>query len=165
MGDPLEDDTQIAAMIDEEEAVRVEKWIKEAITKGGKLLCGGVREGNRITPAILTDVPEDCTICTEEAFAPLTIVSGYDKYEEALERVNSWKFGLQSGVFTHDIGKAMLAYNRLDVGGVIIDDIPTIRVDNYPYGGVKNSGFGREGVKYAMDELSELKTLVLPSPR
>ncbi len=165
MGDPLEDETQVAAMIDEGEARRVEEWIGEAVDAGAEILCGGERDGNRINPAVLVNVPWDSRICVEEAFAPVTVVSSYDSFEAALERVNSWKYGLQTGVFTRDIGKAMTAYNRLDVGGVVIDDIPTLRVDNYPYGGVKNSGFGREGVKYAMEELSELKTLVVPAPR
>ena len=165
MGDPLEDETQVAAIIDEGEALRIEEWIDEAVIAGARLICGGERDGNRVTPAILENVPETCRISAEEAFAPVTIMSAYDSFETALERVNSWKFGLQTGVFTRDVGKAMLAYNRLDVGGVIIDDIPTFRVDNYPYGGVKSSGFGREGVKYAMEELSELKTLVIPAPR
>ncbi len=165
MGDPLDEDTQVAAIITESDAVRIEEWIEEARIKGARILCGGQRDGNRIKPAVLVDVPAECRLSAEEAFAPITIVSPYDSYEEALNTVNSWQFGLQTGVFTHDIDKAMMAFNRLDVGGVIIDDVPTIRVDNYPYGGVKQSGFGREGVKYAMEELSELKCLVLPSPR
>ena len=151
--------------IERGEARRVEEWIGEAVDAGAEILCGGERDGNRINPAVLVNVPWDSRICVEEAFAPVTVVSSYDSFEAALERVNSWKYGLQTGVFTRDIGKAMTAYNRLDVGGVVIDDIPTLRVDNYPYGGVKNSGFGREGVKYAMEELSELKTLVVPAPR
>jgi len=165
MGDPLDESTQVTAVISESEAVRIEEWIDEAVGMGARVLCGGKRDGNRITPAVLVDVPEHCRLYAEEAFAPLTVVSAYDEYEQALERVNSWQFGLQTGVFTRDIGKAMTAFNRLDVGGVIIDDIPTVRVDNYPYGGVKQSGFGREGVKYAMEELSELKTMVIPAPR
>ncbi len=165
MGDPLDEETRVAAIIDEEEARRVEEWVDEAVAAGGRLLCGGGRDGNRIPPAVLVEVPDHCRISCEEAFAPVTLVAPYDRFEQALERINSWKFGLQTGVFTHDVGRAMMAYNRLDVGGVIIDDIPTFRVDNYPYGGVKQSGFGREGIRYAMEELSELKTLVLPAPR
>jgi len=165
MGDPLDETAQVAAMIDEGEARRVEEWIDEAVAAGANLLCGGRRDRNRIAPAVLTDVPHHCRITAEEAFAPVTVVYPYDTFDEALEMVNSWKFGLQTGVFTRDLSKAMIAYNRLEVGGVIIDDIPTFRADNYPYGGVKQSGFGREGVRYAMEEMSELKTLVIPAPK
>jgi len=165
MGDPLDESTKVTALIDNGEAVRIEEWIREAIGMDAKLLCGGECNGNCITPAVLTDVPEDAHLCSDEAFAPLTVVSGYNKLEEAIERINSWKYGLQTGIFTKNIDKAMMAFNRLDVGGVIIDDVPTFRIDNYPYGGVKESGFGREGVKYTMEELSELKTLVMNSPR
>jgi len=165
LGDPLDESTQVSALIDESEAKRVKEWMDEAVAAGAHLLCGGQREGNRVAPAILTKVPSWCKISAEEAFGPVTVVTVYDKFEQALDIVNSWKFGLQTGVFTNDLTKAMLAFSRLDVGGVIIGDIPTFRVDNYPYGGLKQSGFGREGVRYAMEEMSELKTLVLPAPR
>lgn len=165
MGDPLDEDTKVTAMIEEKEAVRVEEWLSEAVDGGAHLLCGGIREGNRLTPAVVKDAPTECRLYIEEAFGPVTVVSPYESLEEAVEMVNSWQFGLQTGVFTRDIGKVMMAFNRLDVGGVIIDDVPTIRVDNYPYGGVKRSGVGREGVKYAMEEMSELKALVIPAPR
>jgi acyl-CoA reductase-like NAD-dependent aldehyde dehydrogenase len=165
LGDPLDESTQVSALIDESEAKRVKEWMDEAVAAGAHLLRGGQREGNRVAPAILTQVPSWCKISAEEAFGPVTVVTVYDKFEQALDIVNSWKFGLQTGVFTNDLTKAMLAFSRLDVGGVIIGDIPTFRVDNYPYGGLKQSGFGREGVRYAMEEMSELKTLVLPAPR
>ena len=165
MGDPLDEETRVAALIEESEAVRVEAWIDEAIEAGAELLCGGKREANRITPAVLENVPEDCRLAKDEVFGPVTVLSSFETLEEAVARVNSWQYGLQCGVFTRDIEKALMAYNRLDVGGVIINDIPTIRVDNYPYGGMKKSGFGREGVKYAMEEMYEFKTMVIPSPR
>lgn len=165
MGDPLVEESRLSAMIDESEAIRIGNWIKEAVESGAKLHCGGKRNANRLQPAVLSNVPNDAKIMVEEAFAPVTVVSAYRNLEEAIEIVNSWKFGLQAGVFTRDINKAMMAYNRLDVGGVVIDEMPTFRVDNFPYGGVKQSGFGREGVKYAMEEMSELKTLVIPSPK
>jgi acyl-CoA reductase-like NAD-dependent aldehyde dehydrogenase len=165
MGDPLEETTEVAAMIDEGEAIRIGEWIDEAVRAGGKLLCGGSRTGNRITPAVLSDVPDNCRISREEAFAPVTLIRKHRTFDEALEWVNGQQYGLQAGVFTRNIHQAMVAFNRLETGGVIIEDIPTFRSDNYPYGGVKNSGFGREGVKYAMEEMSELRTLVLPSPR
>ncbi len=165
MGDPLDEDSDISAMIDEKEANRIREWIDEAVKLGARIVIGGDIEANRVQPTIVENTPDSCRLCQEEAFAPVTIISSYRKFEEALEKVNSWKFGLQTGIFTKDIEKAMLAFNRLEVGGVIINDIPTFRVDNYPYGGVKNSGFGREGVKYAIEEMSELKTLVIPSPK
>jgi len=165
VGDPLDETTRVTALIDEGEAVRVESWINEAVEGGAKLLCGGERRGSIITPAVLTKAPEDCRLCVEEAFAPVTVLSSYRRFEEALERVNSWKFGLQCGVFTRDYRRIFMAFNRLEVGGVVIDDVPTLRVDNFPYGGVKQSGFGREGVKYAMEEMTELKTMVISAPR
>jgi len=165
LGDPLDETTEVAALIAESEAVRIEEWIGEAVQAGGILLTGGERDGSRISPAILTDVPGECRIVAEEAFGPVTVVSRFVTFDEALERVNSWKFGLQAGVFTRDIKRAMMAFSRLETGGIIIDDVPTYRVDNFPYGGVKESGFGREGVRYAMEEMSELRTLVLPAPK
>ncbi|MBM3326534.1 MAG: aldehyde dehydrogenase family protein [Calditrichaeota bacterium] len=165
MGDPLDETTDIAAMIDEKEAKRIMEWLAEAVNLGARLLCGGEREANRVQPTAVENVPDKCRLSWEEAFAPVTILSKYRRFEEAVERVNGWQFGLQTGIFTKNIEKALLAFNRLEVGGVIVNDAPTLRVDNYPYGGVKNSGFGREGVKYAMEEMSELKTLVLPAPK
>ena len=165
VGDPLDASSKVAALIDESEAVRVEEWINEAIERGATLHCGGAREGAVVTPAVLSNVPDDCRISCDEVFGPVTIVSRYGKLDDALERVNSWKYGLQSGIFTHDYRKAFKAYNQLDVGGVVIDDVPTLRVDNFPYGGVKQSGFGREGVKYAMEEMTELKTMVISAER
>ncbi len=164
MGDPREETTEVASLIDISEAERIEEWIGEALAAGGKLLTGGARNGNRVTPAVLINVPEECRISRDEAFGPVTILRGYTRFEEALEWVNSQQYGLQAGVFTSDLSQAMLSFNRLEVGAVIIGDIPTFRADNYPYGGVKESGFGREGVKYAMEEMTELRTLVLPSP-
>jgi len=165
MGDPLKETTEITAMIDDKEAVRIEVWIAEAVRRGGNLLTGGERTDNRVTPAVLEYVPDDCCISHDEAFGPVTVVRRYSRFEEALEWVNAQQYGLQTGIFTADVSQAMLSFNRLEVGGIILNDVPTVRVDNYPYGGVKNSGFGREGVKYAMEEMSELRTLVLPSPR
>ncbi|MFN3821125.1 MAG: aldehyde dehydrogenase family protein [bacterium] len=165
MGDPLDGETDIAALIDEKEAVRVEEWIKEAIELGGRVLLGGNRESNRIEPTVLENVPPNARISWEEVFGPVTLVSAVDNLDEALERINSWQFGLQTGIFTPFIDRALRAFNRLEVGGIIINDIPTFRMDNYPYGGMKRSGFGREGVKYAMEEMTELRTLVIPNPR
>jgi acyl-CoA reductase-like NAD-dependent aldehyde dehydrogenase len=165
LGDPLDEDTDYSAMIDEGSAIQSAQRINEAQKAGGKLLVGGQRDGNRLTAAVLTNVPPDQEIVCEEAFAPLTVVESYDTFEEALDRANDSRFGLQAGVFTNDINRAMMAFNRLQVGGVILNDFPTYRVDSFPYGGVKDSGFGREGVRYAMEEMTERKVLVVPNTR
>lgn len=165
MGDPLDESTDYSAMIDEGSAIQAERRINEAVKSGGKLLCGGQREGNRLAASVLTEVPPDCDIVKEEVFAPVTVVESYDTFEEALEGTNNSRFGLQTGVFTNDIDKAMMAFNRLQVGGVILNDFPTYRVDSFPYGGVKDSGFGREGVRYAMEEMTERKVLVINNVR
>jgi acyl-CoA reductase-like NAD-dependent aldehyde dehydrogenase len=165
LGDPLNENSDYSAMIDEGSAIQTEQRIQEAVKAGGKLLCGGQRDRNRLTAAVLTKVPPNCEIVKEEAFAPVTVVESYDTFEEALERTNDSRFGLQAGVFTNDINKAMMAFNRLHVGGVILNDFPTYRVDSFPYGGVKDSGFGREGVKYAMEEMTERKVLVINNIR
>ena len=164
MGDPIDDSTEIASMIDLDEAIRIEEWISEAVKADGKILTGGYRNGNKVTPTIMIDVPDSCRISRDEVFGPVTVLRSYSKFEEAVDWVNSQQYGLQTGIFTNDLNQAMNAFNRLEVGGVIIGDIPTFRADNYPYGGVKESGFGREGVKYAIEEMTELRTLVLPSP-
>lgn len=164
MGDPLDETTEVSALIDIKEAVRVEEWIKEAVQLGGKVLVGGEREGNRIAPTVLEDVPPQAKIHREEVFGPVTLLTRVESMEQAIEMVNSWQYGLQTGLFTHNIERAFKAFNRLEVGGVIVGDIPTYRADNYPYGGVKRSGLGREGVRYAMEEMTEIKTLVLPNP-
>ena len=118
-----------------------------------------------MTAAILTNVPKEQDIVCEEAFAPVTVVEPYDTFEEALDRANDSRFGLQAGVFTKNIDRVLMAFNRLHVGGVILNDFPTYRVDNFPYGGIKDSGFGREGVKFAMEEMTEWKVLVVPNRR
>lgn len=165
IGNPLGERTELSSMIDEGEAIRTVEWIEEAVREGATLLTGGVRDKSVVSPAVLTDVPEICRISSDEAFAPVTVVRAYDHFEEALDWVNSQQYGLQAGVFTSNLQQVMLAFNRLEVGGVIIGDIPTFRADNYPYGGVKNSGFGREGIRYAMEDMSELRALILPTPR
>jgi glyceraldehyde-3-phosphate dehydrogenase (NADP+) len=161
LGDPLLDDTDVGPMIDEPSAQRTEQWIDEAVSKGGELLTGGSRNGTLFAPTVMTDVPRDAKVSCQEVFAPVVILDSYKTFKEALEKVNDSIFGLQAGVFTKDIEKAFLAFNTIDVGGVIINDIPTYRVDSMPYGGVKDSGLGREGVKYAMEEMTELKIMVV----
>lgn len=164
MGDPKQDDTFIGPMISEAEAERLESWIKEGIKAGGKLLCGGNRQGAMHEATLLEDVPEDLDICAEEAFGPVAVLSRFREFDEALRRVNDSKFGLQAGIFTRDWVKVERAWNELEVGGVIIGDIPSWRVDNMPYGGVKQSGLGREGVRYAIEHMCEPRLLVKRLP-
>jgi acyl-CoA reductase-like NAD-dependent aldehyde dehydrogenase len=161
LGDPLAEDTDIGPMIDEEAARKIEEWIAEAEAKGGRVICGGKRRGTMVEPAILENVDPALRISRLEAFAPIVVVYPYRDFDEALRSVNDSLYGLQAGVFTNDLNKAFRAYEELEVGGVIINDIPTFRVDHMPYGGVKLSGFGREGVRYAMEEMTELKLMAV----
>jgi len=161
MGDPKEDETFIGPMISEREAMRLEGWIHEATKAGGKLLCGGGRQGNMLEATLMEEVPTTEKVCTEEAFGPLAVLSRFSDFETALEEVNASAFGLQAGIFTNDIRKAHLAWDRLEVGGVVINDIPSWRADQMPYGGVKDSGLGREGLRWAMEDMSELRLMVV----
>ena len=160
-GDPLDESTTVGPMIEEDAAVRTESWVKEALNGGAKLLLGGGREGNFFEPTVLTDTTPDMKVCGEEVFAPVVTLESYGAFDEAVREVNRGLYGLQAGVFTKDIGRIFYAYEKLDVGGVMANDVPTFRVDNMPYGGVKMSGFGREGVRYAIEEMTELKILAI----
>lgn len=161
MGDPLDETVQIGPMIDEENAMRIEDWVNEALKGGAKILCGGKRTGNFYEPTVLTNVRPDMKISCREAFGPVVTVSMVESFEEGISLINDSIYGLQAGIFTGDLKKAFYAFENLEVGGVIINDIPGYRVDHMPYGGVKESGIGREGVKYAMEELTELRLIVL----
>ena len=163
-GDPKDEQTFIGPMIDESEAVRLETWIQDAVAAGGKILCGGERNGAMLQATLLEDVPKDQTLCTAEAFGPVAVLSRFSDFDQALADVNDSVFGLQAGIFTRDIYKIQKAWDELDVGGVIIGDVPSWRVDNMPYGGVKDSGLGREGVRYAMEDMTELRQLVIRTP-
>lgn len=160
-GDPSNEDTFIGPMIAESEAKRLETWIREAVDAGGNLLCGGSRDGVMLQAALLENVPENCALVKEEAFGPVAVLSPYCDFDSVLDQVNRSRFGLQAGIFTRDIRKAMRAWDRLDVGGVIIGDVPSWRVDHMPYGGVKDSGLGREGLRYAIEDMSEIRLLVI----
>lgn len=163
-GDPKLEDTFIGPMIDVKEAERLEKWINSAVTAGGKLLCGGKREGAMLEATLLEDVPPDQSICTEEAFGPVAVLSRFRDFDAALAEVNNSMFGLQAGIFTRDLYKMQRAWDVLEVGGVVIGDVPSWRVDNMPYGGVKDSGLGREGIRYAMEDMTEIRLLVIRTP-
>lgn len=163
-GDPLNEDTFIGPMISESEASRLHNWIQEAVAAGANLLCGGSRDGNMLQATLLENVPSDAALNTEEAFGPVSIISSFSDFDEALKEVNNSQFGLQAGIFTRDIYKAHKAWDELNVGGVVIGDVPSWRVDNMPYGGVKESGLGREGITFAMEDMTEIRLMVLRTP-
>lgn len=165
LGDPLKEETQMGPMIDEAAAVKAEAWIKQGIEAGGKLLCGGKRRGNFLEPTVLFNVPEKEPVSCQEVFAPVVVIYRYQDFEEVVYAVNDSEYGLQAGIFSKDINKIITAFNRIEVGGLIANDIPTYRADNYPYGGVKASGLGREGVRYAMEEMTEMRILVVNNSR
>lgn len=163
-GNPKNDDTFIGPMISESEAERLESWINEAVSAGGRLLCGGQREGAMFEATLLENVAKDQRICTQEAFGPVAVLSSFTSFDDALREVNDSVFGLQAGVFTRDLYKAQQAWDELEVGGVVIGDVPSFRVDNMPYGGVKDSGLGREGIRYAINDMTEIRLLVIRTP-
>ena len=160
-GDPKDRNTFIGPMISEGEAQRLDGWIQQAVASGAKLLCGGRREGAMLEATLLEDVDRAAAAYREEAFGPLALLSKFSDFDAALEEVNDSKFGLQAGIFTRDLFKMFDAWDRLDVGGVVINDVPSYRVDNMPYGGVKDSGLGREGIRFAMEDMTEIRNLVI----
>lgn len=164
MGDPKDPDTFIGPMISEAEAERLASWIEQAKQAGARVLCGGGRKGAMLEPTLVADVPRGQSLRDEEAFGPVAILSRFDDFEAALAEVNDSQFGLQAGVFTRDLYRMQRAWDVLEVGGVVIGDAPSWRVDHMPYGGVKNSGLGREGVRFAMEDMTEIRMLVLRTP-
>jgi len=158
IGDPLDEDTDISALISSGEVERIEAWIQEATGQNACIVAGGERIGEGIlAPTILTDVPSHVSLCTLEAFAPIVMVNKVNSVDEAIRAANDSQYGLQAGIFTDSIHTAIHAAKELESGGVIVNDVPTFRVDHMPYGGVKNSGTGKEGVKYSVEEMTELK--------
>ncbi len=160
-GDPKNRDTFIGPMISEKEATRLKEWIDAAVAEGANLLCGGERTGNMLEATLLENVPRGADANREEAFGPLANLSRFSDFSEALEQVNDSKFGLQAGIFTRDLHQVLEAWDMLEVGGVVVNDVSSYRVDNMPYGGVKDSGLGREGVRFAMEDMSEIRNLVI----
>lgn len=160
--DPLDSSCDVSVMIDQKNADRVEEWVQQAIDGGAMLISGGKKEGSFYHPTILTGTGAEMKVVCEEVFGPVVVIEKYVTYEAALKMVNDSKFGLQAGVFTNDIKQMDQAFDQLDVGGVIINDVPTLRLDHMPYGGVKESGSGREGVKYAIMDMMEPRVLVKP---
>ncbi len=163
-GDPKDPETFIGPMISEKEANRLHGWIREAEARGGRVLCGGELDGQMLQATLMEDVPRDVDAVREEAFGPLAILSKFTDFDAALAEVNDSRYGLQAGVFTRDLYRAHQAWNELDVGGVVIGDVPSWRVDHMPYGGVKDSGFGREGIQFAMEDMTELRLMVIRTP-
>lgn len=160
VGNPLAPETDISVMIDKDNADRVEEWVNEAVNDGAKVLSGGKKKDAFFEPTLLTSTHSDMKVCSLEVFGPVVTLEKYRSFEKALEYINDSRYGLQAGIFTNDLSEMDRAFSELDVGGVIINDVPTFRVDHMPYGGVKDSGLGREGLKYAIAELMEPKLLV-----
>lgn len=160
-GNPSNPDVVVGPLIDESAAIRVEDWIRSAVNSGANLLTGGVRNGAFLSPAVLSNVPSDSPLVCGEVFGPVIVLSSFNTTEEAFAAVNDSSYGLQAGVFTHDLQAAFAAHAQLDVGGVILQDVPAFRSDQMPYGGVKSSGIGKEGVRFAMEDLSYERILVL----
>lgn len=163
-GDPHDEETFIGPMISEGEATRLHNWIREGVEQGGTLLCGGERDGAMLDPTLLENVPRGCAVVEEEAFGPVAVLESFEDFDDVLARVNDSAFGLQAGIFTRDLYRAQKAWDQLEVGGVIIGDVPSWRVDNMPYGGVKDSGLGREGIRWAIADMTEERLLAIRTP-
>ena len=164
VGDPLDPGTDVGPMVDAAAVERTGRWVDEARSMGGKVLLGGTADGAYFSPTILTDVPPAAQVASSEAFAPLIVVAPFRDFAEALRGVNESRYGLQAGVFTNDLAHAWSAFEELEVGGVIVNDAPTYRIDHMPYGGAKESGQGREGVRYAIEDMTDLRIMVMASP-
>jgi acyl-CoA reductase-like NAD-dependent aldehyde dehydrogenase len=161
VGDPLDDSTDVGPLIRESDAVRTAVWIDEAVRAGARLLCGGNRKGLMVEPTVLTGTRPDMKVNSQEVFGPVVTVEPYKDFDQALRMVNNSAYGMQAGIFTRDAKLLFQAYDELEVGGVIAGDVPSFRVDHMPYGGVKDSGLGREGLRYAIEEMTEPKLLVM----
>ncbi|MGB8223975.1 MAG: aldehyde dehydrogenase family protein [Polyangiales bacterium] len=161
VGNPRDEGTFIGPIISDDEAARIEEWIRAAVAVGATLLCGGQRNGKMIEPTLLESVPKDALLYAAEAFGPVATLEPFATFDEAIRIVNDSRYGLQAGLFVRDIAKIQKAWDELEVGGVIIGDVPSWRVDHMPYGGVKDSGLGREGIRFAIDELTEIRLLAI----
>ena len=160
-GDPKDSAVFLGPMIDEAAAERLHGWILEAKQAGGRILCGGKRDGNMLDATLMENVPADAKANRMEAFGPFALLAPFEKFDEAIAAVNDSDYGLQAGIFTDSLDHAMRAWNELEQGGVIVNDVPSFRVDNMPYGGVKLSGLGREGLRYAIEDMTEIRLLVM----
>jgi acyl-CoA reductase-like NAD-dependent aldehyde dehydrogenase len=161
VGDPLDERTVVGPMIESRHVTRVLEWIDEARRGGAQVLTGGTANGNLVAPTVLTGTAPEQHVCKDEIFGPVTVIEAVDDFEAGLAACNASRFGIQASVFTRDLGRALTAYRELDFPGVLINDAPSFRVDNIPYGGVRDSGRGREGVRFAIEEFTEVKLLSL----
>ncbi|MFP4041517.1 MAG: aldehyde dehydrogenase family protein [Bacteroidales bacterium] len=159
-GDPLKEDTDISVLIDQSEADRIEDWVNDAVNAGAKILTGGHKTGGFYEPTVLTNTKQEMKVCSLEIFGPVVTLEHFQNFEKAVEEVNNSDYGLQAGVFTNKINEMNYAFETIEAGGIIINDVPTFRVDHMPYGGMKDSGFGREGIKYSIQEMMEPKLMV-----
>jgi acyl-CoA reductase-like NAD-dependent aldehyde dehydrogenase len=161
VGDPLEESTDLGPLIRESDAIRASDWVQDAVRGGARLLCGGQRKGSMLEPTVLTGTRPEMKVNCQEIFAPVVTVEPYDNFADAIRQVNNSPYGLQAGIFTRDAKLMFNAYDELEVGGLIAGDVPAFRIDHMPYGGVKDSGLGREGLRYAIEEMTEPKLLVM----
>lgn len=164
MGDPRDEETFIGPLISAKDGERLNRWLQAALEKGARLLAGGEAQGAMMPATVLENVPKDNELQCAEAFGPVVALSVFDDFDQALDEINDSRYGLQAGLFTRDIYKIQRAWDRLEVGGVLINDVPSFRVDHMPYGGVKDSGLGREGIRYAMEDMTEPRLLVVRTP-
>jgi acyl-CoA reductase-like NAD-dependent aldehyde dehydrogenase len=164
VGDPLDTTTDVGPMVDAGQASRTQAWVDEAVALGGRVLAGGTADGTFFPPTVLADVPTTAQVCSNEAFAPVVVAFPFGDLDEAIGRVNDSMFGLQTGVFTNDLAGAWRSFAELEVGGVIVNDVPTYRIDHMPYGGVKDSGLGREGLRWSMEDMTEIRIMVMAQP-
>jgi len=165
LGDPLDPATDVGPMVDANAATRTQRWVDEAVQLGGRVLTGGTADGTWFPPTVMTDVPFHAQVCSNEAFAPVAIAFPFREIEDAIRIVNDSSFGLQTGVFTNELDHAWRSFEGLEVGGVIVNDVPTYRIDHMPYGGVKDSGLGREGLRWAIEDMTEIRIMVLAWPQ
>jgi glyceraldehyde-3-phosphate dehydrogenase (NADP+) len=164
VGDPLDPTTDLGPMVDAGQASRTQRWVDEAVELGGRVLAGGRADGTFFPPTVLADVPLHAQVCSNEAFAPLVVAFPFRDLDEAIARVNDSMFGLQTGIFSNDLAGTWRAFAELEVGGVIVNDVPTYRIDHMPYGGVKDSGLGREGLRWAIEDMTEIRIMVMAQP-
>jgi acyl-CoA reductase-like NAD-dependent aldehyde dehydrogenase len=160
-GDPLDESTDVGPLIRNSDAVRTTAWVEDAVAAGARLLCGGRRHGQIVEPTVLTGTKPEMKVNCQEIFGPVVTVEPYKDFDEGLRRVNHSAYGMQAGIFTRDAKLLFQAYEELEVGGVIAGDVPSFRIDQMPYGGVKDSGLGREGLRYAIEEMTEPKLMVM----
>jgi acyl-CoA reductase-like NAD-dependent aldehyde dehydrogenase len=165
VGDPLDPVTDVGPMVDAAAAERSQRWVDEATGMGGRVLAGGHAGGSFFEPTVLENVPVEAQVCSNEAFAPLVVIFPFTDFGDAIRQVNDSFYGLQTGIFTNDLAHAWQAFSELEVGGVIVNDIPTYRIDHMPYGGVKDSGQGREGLRWSIEDMTELRIMVLAQPQ